>query len=49
MTRGIEAGHGVIPHRGVSDGSDGVRPLCQSHSTRMEIFFADVTFIPIDK
>jgi len=24
---GIAAGHGVIRHRGVSDGSDGARPL----------------------
>jgi len=26
-TRGIDAGCGVIRHRGVSDGSDGARPL----------------------
>jgi hypothetical protein len=26
-TRGIDAGRGVIRHRGVSDGSDGARPL----------------------
>jgi hypothetical protein len=26
-TRGIDAGRGVICHRGVSDGSDGARPL----------------------
>jgi len=25
-TRGIEAGHRIIRHRGVSDGSDGARP-----------------------
>jgi len=26
-TRGIDAGRGVICHRGVSDSSDGARPL----------------------
>jgi len=26
-TRGIDAGRGVIRHRGVSDGTEGVRPL----------------------
>jgi hypothetical protein len=26
-THGIEAGRGVMSHRGVSDGSDGARPL----------------------
>jgi len=41
-TRCIDAGRGVIRHRGVSDGSDGVRPLWRSHSARMEYFFADV-------
>jgi len=40
-TRGIDAGHGVIRHRGISDGSDGARPLWRSHSARTEMFFAD--------
>ena len=26
-TRGLDAGHGVIRHQGVSDGSDGACPL----------------------
>jgi len=41
-TRGIDAGRGVCHHRGVSAGSDGARPLWQSHPARTEIFFADV-------
>jgi len=41
-TRGLDAGRGVFRHRGVSDGSDGARPLLQSHSARTEKFFADV-------
>jgi len=41
-TCGFEAGGGDICHRGVSDRSDGARPLWWSHPTRMEIFFADV-------
>jgi hypothetical protein len=40
-TRGIKAAHGVIRHRGVSDGSDGARLLWQSHSAQTELFFAD--------
>ena len=40
-TRGIETGCGVIRHRGVSDGSDGARPLWRSLSARTETFFAD--------
>jgi len=32
---------GVICHQGVSDGSDGARPLRLSHSAWTEIFFAD--------
>ena len=40
-TRGIDAGRGVIRHRGVSDDSDGARPLWRSHSARTEMFFAD--------
>ena len=40
-TRGIDAGRRVIRHRGVSDGSDGARPLWQSHSAQTEMFFAD--------
>jgi len=40
-TRGIDAGRGAIRHRGVSDGSDGARPLWQSHSARTEMLFAD--------
>jgi len=40
-THCIDAGCGVIRHRGVSDGSDGARPLWQSHSARTEYFFAD--------
>jgi len=42
----IDAGRGVIRHRGVSDGSDRARPLWRSHSARTEIFFADV--LPTD-
>jgi len=42
-TRGFDAGHGVIRHRGVSDGSDGAHPLWRSHSARMEMFFADAS------
>jgi len=41
-TRSIAAGRGVIRHRGVSDGSDGARPLWPSHSARTEYFFPDV-------
>jgi len=37
----IGAGRGVVCHRGVSDGSDGVRPLRRSHSARTEMSFAD--------
>jgi len=40
-TRGIDAGRGVIRHRGVPDGSDGARPLWRSHSARTDMFFAD--------
>jgi len=40
-TRGLDAGHGVIRHRGVSDGSDGARRLWRSHSAWTEMFFAD--------
>ena len=40
-TRGIDAGRWVIRHRGVSDGSDWVRPLWRSHSARTEMFFPD--------
>jgi len=40
-TPGIEAAHGVIHHWGVSDGSDGARPLWRGHSCRTEIFFPD--------
>jgi hypothetical protein len=40
-TRWIDAGRRVIRHWGVSDGSDGARPLWRSHSARTEIFFAD--------
>ena len=46
VTRGIDAGCGVIRHRGVSDGSDGARPLWRSHSARTEMFFADVPHDP---
>jgi len=42
VTRGIEAGRAVILHSGAYDASDRVSPLWQSHSARMEIFFADV-------
>jgi len=41
VTRDNMAARGVIRHRGVSDGSDGARPLWRSHSARTEIFFAD--------
>jgi len=40
-TRGIDAGRRVICHRGVSDGSDGARPLGRRHSAWTEMFFAD--------
>ena len=41
-TRGIESGRGVmIWHQGVSNSSDGARPLWRSHSARTEMFFAD--------
>jgi len=39
--RWIDAGHGVICHRVVSDGSDGARPLRWSHSDRTEMFLSD--------
>jgi len=42
-TSGIGTGRGVICRRGVSDGSDGARPLWRSHSAQTEMFFADVT------
>jgi len=41
-TGGIDAGRGVIRHRGVSDGSHGAHPLWRSHSARTEMIFADV-------
>jgi len=37
-----DAGHRVICPRGVSDGSDGARPLWRSHSALTEMFFANV-------
>ena len=40
--RGIDVGRRDIRHRGVSDGSDGARPLWRNHSARTEMFFADV-------
>jgi len=40
---GLDARRGVIRHRGVSDGSDGARPLSRSHSARTDMFFADAT------
>jgi len=40
-TRGVDAGRWVISHRGVSDRSDGARPLWRSYSAQMEMFFAD--------
>jgi len=40
-TLGVDAWRGVIRHRGVSDHSDGGRPLWRSHSARTEMFFAD--------
>jgi len=40
--RGIDAVRGVIRHRGVSDGSDGARPLWRSQSAQTEMFFADL-------
>jgi len=39
---GIDAGRGVIPHRGVSDGPDRAHPLWRSHSAQTEKSFADV-------
>jgi hypothetical protein len=47
-TRGIDVGRGVIRHRGVSDGSDGARPLWRSQSAQTEMFFADVTIAKTD-
>jgi len=41
-TRCVDAGRAGIRHRGVSDRSDGARPLWRSHSARTEYFFADV-------
>ena len=41
VTRGIDARHWVIRHRGVSAGSDGARPLWRSHPARTEMSFAD--------
>jgi len=46
-TCGNAAGREVIRHGGVSDGSDGARPLWRSHSTRTEMFFADDARCPI--
>ena len=49
-TRGIDAGRRVIRHRGVSDGTDGARPLRRSHSAQTEMCFADVaTGIPVQE
>jgi len=41
-TSGIDAGCGMIRHRVFSDCSDGARPLWRSHSSRTEMFFADL-------
>jgi len=41
VTRCIDARRRVHRHRGVSNGSDGARPIWRSHSARMEMFFAD--------
>jgi len=41
-TNHFGAGHGVVCHRGGSDGSGGARPLWRSHSAWTEMFFADV-------
>jgi hypothetical protein len=38
---GIDPGHRVISHQGVSDGSDRTGPLRHSHSARTEMFFVD--------
>jgi len=43
-TSGIDLEPVVSRHRGVSDGSDGARPLWRSHSARTELFCADVGF-----
>jgi hypothetical protein len=48
-TRGIDAGRGVIRHRGVSDGSDGARPLWRSQSAQTEMFFADAVAYTVGK
>ena len=40
-TRSIDAGCGVMRHRGVSDGSAGAHPLWCSYSARTEMFFAN--------
>jgi len=42
VTRCIGAGHDEFCNWGVSDGSNGARPLRCSHSIRTKIFFADV-------
>jgi hypothetical protein len=39
--RGIDSRRGGIHHWGVSDGSDGARPLWRRYSARTEISFAD--------
>jgi len=46
VTHGIDAGRGVIRHQGVSDGSDGARPLWRSRSARTEKFFTDAVQVP---
>ena len=41
-TRGIDAVHRGLRHRGVFDGSDGARPVSRSHPAQTEMFFVDV-------
>ena len=48
VMRGIGTGRRVICHWGLSDSSDGARPLWRSHSAQTEMFFADGSVCRID-
>jgi len=43
----FDAGSGVIRHQGVSDSSNGARPLRLSHSAGKEYIFADVECLSV--
>jgi len=49
MTHGIHAGRRVIHHWGVSEGSDGARPLSRSHSAQTEMFSVDAQWLVIHR